>query len=68
MHSCDVLRVDSVQRLHHLDAEAGTVTEEHGELGHQLLRACFLKSPGITSFPDRQTPYRLHSARPSDSK
>jgi hypothetical protein len=26
--------VASVQRLHHLDAEACTVREEHGELGH----------------------------------
>ena len=30
----DVLSMGSAQRLHHLDAEAGTVTEEHGELGH----------------------------------
>jgi len=32
--SGDVLGVSSVQRLHHLDAEAGTVSEEHRELGH----------------------------------
>jgi hypothetical protein len=25
----------SVEGLHHLDAKAGTVGEEHGELGHQ---------------------------------
>jgi len=29
----DVLGVGSVQRLHHLDAKACTVIEEHGELG-----------------------------------
>ena len=29
----DVLSVGSVQCLHHLDAEAGNVTEEHGEWG-----------------------------------
>lgn len=34
LRSRDVLSVGSVQGLHHLDAEAGTVTEEHGELGH----------------------------------
>jgi hypothetical protein len=27
----------SAQRLHHLDAEAGTVSEEHSELGHGML-------------------------------
>lgn len=32
--SGDVLGVGSVHRLHHLDAEAGTVSEEHRELGH----------------------------------
>ena len=30
----DVLSMGSAQRLHHLDAEAGTVSEEHSELGH----------------------------------
>jgi hypothetical protein len=33
----DVLSVGSAQRLHHLDAEAGTVSEEHSELGHGML-------------------------------
>lgn len=32
--SGDVPGVGSDQRLHHLDAKASTVTEEHGELGH----------------------------------
>jgi len=27
------MSVGCVQRLHHLDAKAGTVGEEHGELG-----------------------------------
>jgi sorbitol-specific phosphotransferase system component IIA len=35
-----VLRVGSVQRLHQLDAEAGTVREEHRELGHLTIRFC----------------------------
>jgi hypothetical protein len=30
----DVLRVGCVQCLHHLDAEAGTIGEKYGELGH----------------------------------
>jgi hypothetical protein len=29
-----VLSVGSVQSLHHLDAESGSVREEHGESGH----------------------------------
>jgi hypothetical protein len=34
LRSGDVLSMGSAQRLHHLDAEAGTVSEEHSELGH----------------------------------
>jgi hypothetical protein len=30
-----VLGVDRIQRMHHLDVEAGTVREEHCELGYQ---------------------------------
>jgi hypothetical protein len=33
--SGDVLGMGSVEGLHHLDAEAGIVREEHRELGHQ---------------------------------
>ena len=29
-----VLSVVSIQHLHHLNAEAGAVSEEHGEVGH----------------------------------
>lgn len=32
--SGDVLRVGSVESLHHFDTESGTVREEHCELGH----------------------------------
>ena len=35
--SGDVLSVGNVERLPHLDAKAGTVSEEHGELGHTCL-------------------------------
>jgi len=34
LRSGDVPRVGSVQLLDHLDAEASTVIEEHGELGN----------------------------------
>jgi hypothetical protein len=35
--SSEVLRLGSVQRLHHLDAEAGTVTENTANWGMDVL-------------------------------
>ena len=34
LRSGDVLGVGGVQRLHHFEAKAGTVTKKYGELGH----------------------------------
>ena len=51
----DVLGMGSIEGLHHLDAKAGTVGEEHGELGYgergwkrdagRLMRAVLTSTP-----------------------
>ena len=35
LRSDDVLSVGSVQHLHHIDAQASSVSEKHGALGHR---------------------------------